>query len=128
MLHALHNIPPPRGAAHPNTTTIIATTTTPAQSPNPAAPKEEDARLLELVHRFGAQNWTIIARNMGAGRNGKSCRLRWFNQLDPRVNKEPFSEAEVRPGGGARHHSMLQATNRKLCGCQPRSPTTAPTN
>lgn len=25
---------------------------------------------------------------------GKSCRLRWFNQLDPRINKRAFSEEE----------------------------------
>lgn len=25
---------------------------------------------------------------------GKSCRLRWFNQLDPRINKSAFSEEE----------------------------------
>ena len=25
---------------------------------------------------------------------GKSCRLRWFNQLDPRINKRSFSEEE----------------------------------
>jgi myb proto-oncogene protein len=25
---------------------------------------------------------------------GKSCRLRWFNQLDPRLNRRPFSEVE----------------------------------
>lgn len=25
---------------------------------------------------------------------GKSCRLRWFNQLDPRINRNPFSEEE----------------------------------
>lgn len=28
---------------------------------------------------------------MGAG---KSCRLRWFNQLDPRINRRPFTEEE----------------------------------
>lgn len=28
-------------------------------------------------------------------RNGKSCRLRWCNQLAPGVNKEPFTEEEV---------------------------------
>jgi myb proto-oncogene protein len=48
------------------------------------------------VQRFGAQNWTAIARHLGGGRNGKSCRLRWFNQLDPRVIKEPFTEEEKR--------------------------------
>ena len=26
--------------------------------------------------------------------SGKSCRLRWFNQLDPRINRSPFSEEE----------------------------------
>ena len=25
---------------------------------------------------------------------GKSCRLRWFNQLDPRINGSPFTEEE----------------------------------
>lgn len=25
---------------------------------------------------------------------GKSCRLRWFNQLDPRINKRAFNEEE----------------------------------
>lgn len=25
---------------------------------------------------------------------GKSCRLRWFNQLDPRINKSAFTEEE----------------------------------
>ncbi|KAL5210732.1 hypothetical protein ABZP36_006355 [Zizania latifolia] len=25
---------------------------------------------------------------------GKSCRLRWFNQLDPRINRSPFTEEE----------------------------------
>lgn len=25
---------------------------------------------------------------------GKSCRLRWFNQLDPRINKRPFTDEE----------------------------------
>ncbi|URE40559.1 MYB family transcription factor, partial [Musa troglodytarum] len=28
------------------------------------------------------------------GRSGKSCRLRWFNQLDPRINRRAFSEEE----------------------------------
>ena len=31
---------------------------------------------------------------MGTGRNGKSCRLRWFNQLDPNLRKDPFSAEE----------------------------------
>lgn len=53
----------------------------------------EDAKLKELVAEFGPQNWNLIAEHLD-GRSGKSCRLRWFNQLDPRINKRTFSEEE----------------------------------
>ncbi|CAH8320167.1 unnamed protein product [Eruca vesicaria subsp. sativa] len=53
----------------------------------------EDAKLKELVARFGPQNWNVIANHL-LGRSGKSCRLRWFNQLDPRINKTAFTEEE----------------------------------
>ncbi|PIN06415.1 Transcription factor, Myb superfamily [Handroanthus impetiginosus] len=53
----------------------------------------EDAKLKELVAQFGAQNWNLIAEKL-EGRSGKSCRLRWFNQLDPRINRRAFTEEE----------------------------------
>lgn len=53
----------------------------------------EDAKLKELVAQYGPQNWNLIAEKL-EGRSGKSCRLRWFNQLDPRINRKPFSEEE----------------------------------
>ncbi|XP_010531778.1 PREDICTED: transcription factor LAF1-like isoform X2 [Tarenaya hassleriana] len=53
----------------------------------------EDAKLRELVAQFGPQNWNLIAEQL-ARRSGKSCRLRWFNQLDPRIIKRPFTEEE----------------------------------
>ncbi|XP_062196258.1 transcription factor CSA-like [Phragmites australis] len=53
----------------------------------------EDAKLRELVALYGPQNWNLIAEKLD-GRSGKSCRLRWFNQLDPRISKRPFSEEE----------------------------------
>ncbi|KAL8493489.1 hypothetical protein ACS0TY_024631 [Phlomoides rotata] len=53
----------------------------------------EDAKLKELVAQFGPQNWNLIAEKL-EGRSGKSCRLRWFNQLDPRINRRAFSEEE----------------------------------
>ncbi|CAA7061453.1 unnamed protein product [Microthlaspi erraticum] len=53
----------------------------------------EDAKLKELVAQFGPQNWNLIAHHL-LGRSGKSCRLRWFNQLDPRINKRAFTEEE----------------------------------
>ncbi|KAJ8500437.1 hypothetical protein OPV22_010989 [Ensete ventricosum] len=53
----------------------------------------EDARLRQLVSQYGPQNWNLIAEKL-EGRSGKSCRLRWFNQLDPRINRRAFSEEE----------------------------------
>ncbi|XP_021593905.2 transcription factor MYB117, partial [Manihot esculenta] len=53
----------------------------------------EDAKLKELVALHGPQNWNRIAEKL-QGRSGKSCRLRWFNQLDPRINKSAFSKEE----------------------------------
>ncbi|KAL8150793.1 hypothetical protein V2J09_020601 [Rumex salicifolius] len=53
----------------------------------------EDAQLKELVAQFGPQNWNLIAEKLD-GRSGKSCRLRWFNQLDPRINRKTFTEEE----------------------------------
>ncbi|KAJ9675128.1 hypothetical protein PVL29_024183 [Vitis rotundifolia] len=53
----------------------------------------EDEKLRQLVEEYGAQNWNSIAEKL-QGRSGKSCRLRWFNQLDPRINRKPFTEEE----------------------------------
>nr|APU53716.1 MYB transcription factor protein 6 [Panax ginseng] len=56
---------------------------------------EEDAVLSRLVSNFGARNWSLIARGI-PGRSGKSCRLRWCNQLDPAVKRKPFTDEEDR--------------------------------
>ncbi|XP_020704557.1 transcription factor MYB1 [Dendrobium catenatum] len=56
---------------------------------------EEDAILSRLVAKFGPRNWSLIARGV-PGRSGKSCRLRWCNQLDPHVKRKPFTEEEDR--------------------------------
>ncbi|XP_031390609.1 transcription factor MYB77-like [Punica granatum] len=53
----------------------------------------EDEKLRQLVEQYGAQNWNSIAEKL-EGRSGKSCRLRWFNQLDPRINRRPFTDEE----------------------------------
>ncbi|KAK9843748.1 hypothetical protein WJX81_004868 [Elliptochloris bilobata] len=63
---------------------------------------EEDSELLRAIAKVAQNvenpnNWTDIAEEMrGAlgGRNGKSCRLRWCNQLDPRLRKDAFSDWE----------------------------------
>ncbi|XVF63985.1 hypothetical protein PTKIN_Ptkin09bG0130700 [Pterospermum kingtungense] len=54
---------------------------------------EEDRILTRLVERYGPRNWSLISRYI-KGRSGKSCRLRWCNQLSPNVEHHPFSQAE----------------------------------
>ncbi|CAN7087403.1 unnamed protein product [Brassica oleracea var. botrytis] len=54
----------------------------------------EDAKLKELVAVYGPQNWNLIAEKLHGRSAGKSCRLRWFNQLDPRINRRAFTEEE----------------------------------
>ncbi|MED6170441.1 hypothetical protein PIB30_030865 [Stylosanthes scabra] len=54
---------------------------------------QEDATLLKLVAQHGARNWSTISSGI-PGRSGKSCRLRWCNQLSPDVQHRPFTPAE----------------------------------
>ncbi|CAH8314456.1 unnamed protein product [Eruca vesicaria subsp. sativa] len=54
---------------------------------------EQDAVLTRLVSKLGPKNWTLIARGI-PGRSGKSCRLRWCNQLDPCLKRKPFTDEE----------------------------------
>lgn len=42
--------------------------------------QEEDIILSRLVEQHGAANWSEIAKHL-EGRSGKSCRLRWLNQV-----------------------------------------------
>eukprot|EP00245_Coleochaete_scutata_P001188 TRINITY_DN11447_c0_g1_i1.p1 TRINITY_DN11447_c0_g1~~TRINITY_DN11447_c0_g1_i1.p1 ORF type:complete len:442 (+),score=82.89 TRINITY_DN11447_c0_g1_i1:45-1370(+) len=56
---------------------------------------EEDSRLQESVSVLGPRNWSAIAKTI-PGRSGKSCRLRWCNQLNPGVVRRPFTEEEDR--------------------------------
>ncbi|XP_027345753.1 transcription factor MYB44-like [Abrus precatorius] len=54
---------------------------------------EEDEALQKLVERHGPRNWTLISRSI-PGRSGKSCRLRWCNQLSPQVEHRAFTPEE----------------------------------
>ncbi|RZC78073.1 hypothetical protein C5167_002260 [Papaver somniferum] len=55
--------------------------------------REEDEKLTKLVEENGARNWSVISLGI-PGRSGKSCRLRWCNQLSPDVKHKPFSLEE----------------------------------
>ncbi|XP_041029100.1 transcription factor MYB44-like [Juglans microcarpa x Juglans regia] len=54
---------------------------------------EEDEALQRLVRKHGPRNWSLISKSI-PGRSGKSCRLRWCNQLSPQVEHRPFSPEE----------------------------------
>ncbi|KAH6831614.1 hypothetical protein C2S53_008813 [Perilla frutescens var. hirtella] len=54
---------------------------------------EEDELLQKLVEKHGPRNWSLISKSI-PGRSGKSCRLRWCNQLSPQVEHRAFSPEE----------------------------------
>ena len=55
--------------------------------------EEEDEQLRRMVEKYGPRNWSAISKSI-PGRSGKSCRLRWCNQLSPEVEHRPFSPEE----------------------------------
>ncbi|KAL3288413.1 hypothetical protein HHI36_002860 [Cryptolaemus montrouzieri] len=55
--------------------------------------KEEDEKVIELVNKYGAKKWTLIARHL-KGRIGKQCRERWHNHLNPHIKKSAWTEEE----------------------------------
>ncbi|XP_052399262.1 myb-related protein A-like isoform X3 [Carassius gibelio] len=57
--------------------------------------KEEDQRVIELVHKYGPKRWSVIAKHL-QGRIGKQCRERWHNHLNPEVNKSSWTQEEDR--------------------------------
>lgn len=54
---------------------------------------EEDEALQKLVEKHGPRNWSLISKSI-PGRSGKSCRLRWCNQLSPQVEHRAFTPEE----------------------------------
>jgi hypothetical protein len=57
--------------------------------------KEEDDRVVEYVKMYGVKSWSFIARQL-SGRLGKQCRERWYNHLNPGINKDPWTDEEDR--------------------------------
>ncbi|CAJ1073171.1 myb-related protein A-like isoform X4 [Xyrichtys novacula] len=52
-------------------------------------------RLIDLVQKYGRKRWSLIARYLHS-RNGKQCRERWHNHLNPGVKKSNWSLEEDR--------------------------------
>lgn len=57
--------------------------------------KDEDNFLLEIMKDYepGKWNWAKISLKI-PGRNAKQCRERWFLNLDPSINRGPWTEQE----------------------------------
>jgi len=54
--------------------------------------REEDDKLREAVEVYGAR-WSKIAEAVGS-RNGDQCWKRWYDCLDPRIDKSPWTAEE----------------------------------
>lgn len=54
---------------------------------------EEDSRLKQLVHEFGAHKWDRIAEGM-PGRSGRQCRDRYQNYLCPGIMNDEWTTHE----------------------------------
>ncbi|KAJ4290049.1 hypothetical protein N0V88_006553 [Collariella sp. IMI 366227] len=54
--------------------------------------REEDERLRQAVEIYGAR-WSKIAEAVGT-RNGDQCWKRWYDCLDPRIDKSPWTAEE----------------------------------
>ncbi|KAM7399959.1 hypothetical protein PAMA_004580 [Pampus argenteus] len=57
--------------------------------------QDEDERVIELVLKFGMKRWSLIAKHLHS-RNGKQCRERWHNHLNPTVKKSGWTLEEDR--------------------------------
>ena len=55
--------------------------------------QSEDELIVQLVKIHGAKKWSEIASHL-PGRIGKQCRERWFNHLNPDINKHAWSIEE----------------------------------
>lgn len=54
---------------------------------------EEDQSLRQWVMTYGPNKWSLASRVI-PGRNGKQCRERWINHLNPEIKKGNWTEEE----------------------------------
>ncbi|GMN61351.1 hypothetical protein TIFTF001_030443 [Ficus carica] len=55
--------------------------------------KEEDDLIIRMVEKLRFKKWSEMAKLL-PGRIGKQCRERWHNQLNPDINKTPWTKEE----------------------------------
>ncbi|KAI3835147.1 hypothetical protein MKX03_019773 [Papaver bracteatum] len=70
----------------------------------------EDLLLARYIGEYGPGNWGQVPPGAGLNRSPKSCRLRWFNNLQPNVKRGEFELDEV--DLIIRMHKLLDLGNR----------------
>lgn len=55
--------------------------------------QKEDTLLLKLIDKHGPSHWSSIARSIPS-RQGKQCRERWHNHLNPHIKKGDWETPE----------------------------------
>ncbi|KAI3849177.1 hypothetical protein MKW92_046571 [Papaver armeniacum] len=55
----------------------------------------EDLLLWRYIEKYGPGNWGQVPPGAGLNRSPKSCRLRWFNNLQPNVKRGELEPDEV---------------------------------
>jgi hypothetical protein len=55
---------------------------------------DEDERLVQLVEKFGSENWGDIAEELGTGRTKRQLRERWQSYLNPALNPQYSPEED----------------------------------
>lgn len=56
--------------------------------------KAEDTRLIAGLHKYGSDNWSLVASFVGNNRTRSQCSQRWFRGLDPRISRQHWSKEE----------------------------------
>lgn len=56
--------------------------------------KMEDTRLIAGLHKYGSDNWSLVASFVGNNRTRSQCSQRWFRGLDPRISRQHWSKEE----------------------------------
>ncbi|KAK8841986.1 Myb- protein A [Tritrichomonas musculus] len=55
--------------------------------------RAEDKKIIEHVQKYGPQKWSLLVKEMPE-RSAKQYRERWMNNLNPYINKKPWTEYE----------------------------------
>ena len=84
--------PPKKAQPNPSLTSRVSDSGISANKSQVWTPLEE-TQLLQLIEMCGSQKWTLIAQHL-PNRDGKHCRERWHNHLNPKNKKCEWSKIE----------------------------------